>query len=228
MLACRAGLALVFKLCQSAANAEAGVTRFDNIIHVAVFGCLVGIGKEVVVFLFLLCEESLGIFVVFGLFGAEDGYSAAGAHYGYFGRRPCVVEVGLELLAAHYDVTAAVAFAECYGYFGYRGFAVSEKQLGALVDNGVVLLTCSGKEARHVDEGNDGDVEAVAEAHETGGLARGVAVEHTGVYAGLVGHHAYALSVKAGEADDDVAGKVALNSRNSPLSTTAPMTLYMS
>ena len=73
------------------------------------------------------------------------------------------------------------------------------------------------EEARHVDERNDGDVEAVAEAHEACGLARSVAVEHAGVDAGLVGHDAHALAVEAGKADDDVACEVALHLEELPV-----------
>ena len=106
---------------------------------------------------------------------------------------------------------AAVAFAQGDGDFGHSGFAVGIEQLGSVVDDGVVFLTSSGKEARHIDERNDGNVEAVAEAHEASRLAGSVAVKHAGIDGRLVGNHADALSVEAGEADDDVAGKVALH-----------------
>ena len=44
-------------------------------------------------------------------------------------------------------------------------------------DDAVPLLVGAGQEARDVDEGEDGDVEGVAGAHEAGGLLRGVDVE---------------------------------------------------
>ena len=105
----------------------------------------------------------------------------------------------------------AVALAERHGHLGHRGLAIGVEQLGTVVDNGVILLTRTGEEARHVDERHDGDVESVAEAHEAGCLARCVAVEHAGIDAGLVGHDAHALAVEAGKAYDDVAGEVALH-----------------
>ena len=80
-----------------------------------------------------------------------------------------------------------------------------------MVDHGVVFLTRSRQEARHVHEAHDGDIEAVAEAHEASSLARGVAVEYAGVNAGLVGHNANALAVEAGETDDNVARKGTLH-----------------
>ena len=79
-----------------------------------------------------------------------------------------------------------------------------------MADDGVVFLSGTGEESGNVDEADDGDVEGVAEAYEACGLARGVAVEHTGEDLGLVGHDADALAVEACEADDDVACKLAL------------------
>ncbi len=78
-------------------------------------------------------------------------------------------------------------------------------------DDTVVFLAGAGEESGHVDEGHDGDVERVAEAHEAGALAGGVGVEHAGEHLGLVGHDADRTSVEAGEADDYVAGVVALD-----------------
>ena len=81
---------------------------------------------------------------------SEDGYCAAGTHYGNLGRGPCVVEVGFELLAAHYDVASAVALAECYSHLGHGSFAVCVEQFSSVADNGVVFLAGTGEEARHV------------------------------------------------------------------------------
>src|SRR3546814_8662843 len=64
----------------------------------------------------------------------------------------------------------------------------------------------AGQEARHVDEGDDGDVEAVAEPHEAPGLLRAVDVEAPRQHHRLVGDDADGRALHAGEADDDVAG----------------------
>ena len=75
------------------------------------------------------------------------------------------------------------------------------------------LCSCPtpGQEAGHVDEGDDGDVETVAEAHEAGGLDRGVDVEDPGQDLGLVGHDADTAPVQPGEPDQDVLGVVFMN-----------------
>ena len=72
-------------------------------------------------------------------------------------------------------------------------------------DDSVVLLACAWEESWYIDERDDRNVERVAETNEAGTLAAGVNVEHTGIYRWLVGHDTYALTVEAGEADDDVA-----------------------
>ena len=61
-----------------------------------------------------------------------------------------------------------------------------------------------GQEARHVDEGDERDVEGVAEAHEARGLDRAVDVEHAREHLRLVGDDADGAPVEAREADDDV------------------------
>jgi len=51
-------------------------------------------------------------------------------------------------------------------------------------------LGSAGEEAGHVDEGDDGDVEGVAESHEARALGRGVDVQATGQLHRVVTHHA--------------------------------------
>ncbi len=78
-------------------------------------------------------------------------------------------------------------------------------------DDALVFLPCAGEEARYVDERYQRNVEAVAEAHEAGCLARSVAVEHAGEHLRLVGNDADRLAVHACETHDDVLGIVALH-----------------
>ena len=69
----------------------------------------------------------------------------------------------------------------------------------------------AGQEAGHVLEGDQGDVERVAEAHEARGLDRGVDVEAAREHRGLVGHDADAAAGEAREAHHDVLGVVGLH-----------------
>ncbi len=114
-------------------------------------------------------------------------------------------------LDAHHVVGAAVGLARDDRDLRHGGLGVGEQQLGAVLDQAAILLRGARQEARHVDEGDDRDVEAVAEAHEARGLARGVAVEHAGQHHRLVGDDADRAAFHAGEAGDDVLGEALLD-----------------
>ncbi len=71
-------------------------------------------------------------------------------------------------------------------------------------DDAAVFLLRTGEEARHIDERHDRNVEGVAETDETGTLARGVDVKHTGQVFRLVGHDTDGRAAEAGKAHDEV------------------------
>ena len=56
-----------------------------------------------------------------------------------------------------------------------------------MFDHPAIFLRGARQETRHVHEGDDRDIEGVAEAHEPCGLARGVTVKHAGQHHRLVG-----------------------------------------
>ena len=189
--------------------AEARVARFDDIVDVALLGGLVRVGEELVVFLLLLFEDGLRVLRIgLDVLGVENVHGTVGTHHGDVGGRPGVVDVAAELLAAHHDVGTAVALAEGDGHLRNRSLAIGVQKLRTVGDDGAVFLLGAGQEARDVHEGDQRDVERVAEAHEAGALAGGVDVEHAGEHAGLVGHDAHAAAAHVGEADDDVLREV--------------------
>ena len=177
--------------------------------------CLIRICEEFAILFLLLSKEGANVLAGFllglGFLGAEHGNGTRGSHHGNLAGGPCEVQVGTQLLASHHDVATAIRLAECNRNLGNGGLAVSVEQLGSMQDDGIVLLTRSGQESWNVDKAHNGNVERIAEAHEAGTLARGVGVEHTGIGGGLVGHDAYALSVEACKADDDVLRKLGLH-----------------
>ena len=97
-----------------------------------------------------------------------------------------------------------------------------------MLDQAAMFLRGARHEARHVDEGDDRDVEGVAEAHEARGLARGVDVQHAGQHLRLVGDEADRAAVDAAEAGDDVLGEVSEISKKSPSSATFRISSFMS
>ena len=79
MLLSGQSIALGGELGQCTADAETRVARFNHIVDVAILGCLIRIGEELVVLVFLLCDEGLyvltGLFLGLGVLGIENGGS---------------------------------------------------------------------------------------------------------------------------------------------------------
>lgn len=78
-------------------------------------------------------------------------------------------------------------------------------------DQPVVLLHRAGQKAGHVDERDERDLEAVAEAHEARRLDGRVDVEAAGQLARLVCHNSDRPPLHAREAGDDVARVLGLD-----------------
>ena len=80
-----------------------------------------------------------------------------------------------------------------------------------MLDDTTVFLRRARQEAGNIDEGQDRDLEGIAEAHETRGLARAIDVEATRQHHRLVGDHADRLTLEPDETGDDVLREVFLN-----------------
>ena len=107
----RVGQFLGLQLLQGADNAETRVARFDNIIDIAILGCIVRIGKQFGIFSFFFSQELSRIFLLFGLACLQNFYRTCTTHNCDFSSRPCIVHVTTKLLTAHYDVRTAIGFA---------------------------------------------------------------------------------------------------------------------
>ena len=108
-------------------------------------------------------EQACAVEDVDGGLGTDDGDLAL---------RPREVHVGAQVLRAHRIVGAAVCLAEDHRHFRYRRLRVGVHELGTVDDDAAILLRQARQESWNVDEGQDRDVEGVAEAHEARGLAR--------------------------------------------------------
>ena len=73
-----------------------------------------------------------------------------------------------------------------------------------MADDAAELLAGSGKEAGHILEGHQRNVERVAEAHEASALHRRIDIEAAGQVRRLIGHDADGAAIHAREPDHDV------------------------
>src|SRR5581483_5877591 len=78
-------------------------------------------------------------------------------------------------------------------------------------DDAAVLLRNAGKEAGHVFKGHDGNVEAVAEAHEPRALDRTVDIQHTSEISRVIRYDANRSSIQPRESNHDVRRVIAMN-----------------
>ena len=131
-------------------DVKGNVTRFNHIVNVPVFRCVIRIGKQFRVFCFFFCKELSRVFLFFCFACVQHFYCTCTTHYSNFGCRPCVVHITTELLTAHHDVRATVRLTQSDSYLRYSSFTISIQQFGAMEDNAVILLTCSRKESRYV------------------------------------------------------------------------------
>ena len=134
----------------------------------------------------------------------DDVDRALRAHHRDLRGRPGEVHVAADVLAAHDVVGAAVGLAGDDRHLGNRRLAVGVQQLRAVLDDAAVLLTDARQEPGDVDERDDRNVEAVAGAHESRRLDRGIDVERAGQDRRLLGDDADAPPAEPGEPDDDV------------------------
>ncbi len=105
----------------------------------------------------------------------------------------------------------SVGFSRDHGQLGHGRLAIGEDELGSVSDDAAPFLLRAGKEAGNVLQGDERDVEGVAEADETGALDRGIDVENTRHVEGLVRDDTHDVPVQARESDDDILGPQGLH-----------------
>ena len=159
---------LVLQHGEGPADAKAGVVGHDDVVDETAMAGDEGIGE----FFAVLLGAPLDLLGVVQI-GAEDDFDRAlGSHDGDFGSRPGVVHIAAQMLRAHHVIGPAIGLARDHRDLGYGRLGEGEQQLGAVFDDAAVFLGGAGQEAGHIDEGDDGDVEAIAKTHEARRLAR--------------------------------------------------------
>ena len=109
------------------------------------------------------------------------------------------------MLGRHHVIGAAIGLPRDHRHLRASGLGEGKQQLRAVLDDAAMLLRHAGQKSRHVDEGDDRNVEAIAEAHEARSLPRGVAVKHARQHHRLVGDKPNGCTFQAAEAGDHVA-----------------------
>src|SRR6266481_9961667 len=198
------GVALGFQGAEGGDDAGAGGGGLDYGVDVAALGSYEGVSKAVAEFcdFFAAQRFALGLRNFFQLAFVDDVDRAFGAHHGDFRGGPGEIGVGADVLGGHDAIGAAVGFAGDDSDFRYGGFREGEEQLGAVLDDAAKFLLRAGKEARHVLEGDQRDVESVAETHKARAFYGGVNVENAGEKRGLIGDDADGAAVETGEPYD--------------------------
>ena len=195
----------------------AGVAGLDHGIEVPAGGGGVGIRKLLPELRYLLGPERVRIGCRRELALVEHVDGPLGAHHSDLRRGPRVVPISAEVLARHDAVGTAVGLARDEGHLRHGRLGEGEQQLRAVADDAAVLLPGTRQEAWHVLEGEQRNIERVAEPHEPRRLDRRVDVERPGQMLRLIGHHADAAAGQPQEADDDVPGKLPVHLQKPPV-----------
>src|SRR6266436_6379090 len=204
------GVALGFQGAEGGDEADARGGGLDYGVDVAALGSYEGVSKAVAEFSDFFAAQgfAFGFRNFFQLAFVDDVDGAFRAHDGDFRGGPGEIGVGADVLGGHDAIGAAVGFAGDDRDFGDSGFGVGEEQLGAMLDDAAEFLLCTGKEAGHVFEGDERDVEGVAEAHEARAFDGSVDIEDAGKKSGLVGNDADGAAIEARKTYDEILGEM--------------------
>src|SRR6266478_5194316 len=207
------GVALGFQGAEGGDNSGAGGGGLDYGVDVAALGGYEGVGETVAKFFdfFTAHRFALGFRNFFQLTLVDDVDGAFGAHDRDFRGGPREIGVGADVLGSHDAIGATVGFAGDDSDFGDGGFGEGEEQLGAVLDDAAEFLLRAGEEAGDVLEGDERDVESVAEAHEARAFYGGVDVEHAGKKGGLIGDDADRAAIQSRKTHDDIFGEMFVN-----------------
>src|SRR5882762_5816294 len=204
------GVALGFQGAEGGDEADARGGGLDYGVDVAAHGSYEGVSKAVAEFGDFFAAQGFAFRFrnFFQLTFVDDVDRTFGAHHGDFRGGPGEIGVGADVLGGHDAIGAAVGFAGDDGDFGDGGFGVGEEQLGAMLDDAAEFLLRTGKEAGHVFEGDERDVEGVAEAHEARAFDGSVDVEDTSEKGRLIGDDADGAAIETSKTNYDIFGEM--------------------
>lgn len=112
------------------------------------------------------------------------------------------------MLGAHDIVSTTIGLAGDHCDLGDSGLSVGVKELGSVANDTIVLLGSTGQETRHIDQGQNWNVEGIGKADKASSLDGRVDIEDSRGYKGLVGNDRNSASAHAAETNDNVLGVV--------------------
>src|SRR6266550_2348854 len=169
-----------------------GVTWIDDVVEITASGGDVWMREHLAVFFDLgVCGCRL-ILALGDLFSKENLYRTLRSHHRNLSGRPRYVEVAADVFGAHDVVRSPICLACDHRELGHSGLAVGVQKLGAVLDYPAVLLRHARQEAGYILEGDERNVERIAEANEARCFERRIDVENTGQHRGLIRYNANA------------------------------------
>src|SRR2546426_5642471 len=199
-----AGLSLRAKHRKRIDHPGAGLRRLDYVVDVAHPRGDVWVRETSPVLpdkLLLLLQRVVGSFEFLLV---DDLDRLFGSHDGDLRGRPCEVEVPADVLRTHDVVGTAVRLPRDDRDLRDRRLAEGEQELRAVADDAVVFLLLPGKESGNVDEGEQGNVEAIAEPHEPRSFDRRIDVERPRLNLRLIPDDAGGSPLEASKTNDDI------------------------
>ena len=158
------GLILIAAALEPCDDGLTSVSRSYDVVYEPEFGSAVGVAE-----LCLILFDALSL-LFWRLLAVEDADSAFGSHDSYLSALVSEVDISAELLAVHHDVCSAICLTGDERNLGHCGLGKGVEELCAVTDDAPVLLIDAWHKSRHILDGHDGDIEAVAETHETRAL----------------------------------------------------------
>src|SRR2546421_4222470 len=202
----RIGVFLVFEGAERGDDAGARVGGVDDGVDVAALGGNERIGEAFAEFgNFFLAEFfalRLGSFVKLAL--VHDIDRALRAHDGDLGGGPGEVGVRSNVLRSHDAICATVRFAGDDRDLRDGGFGKSEEQLCAMPDDAAKFLLGAREKTRNILEGNERNVERVAEPHEARAFYGSIDIENTSKEGRLIADDTDGAAVEARKTHDEI------------------------
>src|SRR5690606_16694142 len=146
----------------------------------AAFCRVVGVHEFFAVLGDLAGPDGVGVLCCCDFFAEDHVGCAFSAHHRDLVGGPGQGDVGSDGEGVHDDVGAAVGLPHDDLDAGHCRVAVGVEEFGAVPDDASVLLSGARHEPGNVHEGDEGDVEGVAELDEPCRFLAGVDVEHAG------------------------------------------------